>query len=59
MHYKAFLIMGYMPKAWRQFKMMFKPAIGKVNYTQAKAYGKMNQKFVTRNVNDEIMGHVP
>jgi len=35
---KAFLAMGDIPRAWRQVKMMFKPAPGKVNYTQAKAY---------------------
>jgi hypothetical protein len=59
MHYKAFLITGYIPKAWRQVKMMFKPATGKVNYTQAKAYGKINKKFITRNVNNETLGNVP
>jgi len=56
---KAFLVTGFIPRAQRQVKMMFIPATGKVNYTQAKAYGKMNKKFVTRNVNDETMGHVP
>jgi hypothetical protein len=35
---KACLIMGYTPRAWGQVKMMFIPAIGKVNSTQAKAY---------------------
>jgi hypothetical protein len=29
--------MGYIPRAWWQVKMMFIPANGKVNYTQAKA----------------------
>jgi hypothetical protein len=58
-HNKAFLVTGYIPRAQRQVNMMFIPANGKVNYTQEKAYGKMNQKFVTRNVNDETMGHVP
>jgi len=44
----------YTPRAWRQVKMMFIPANGKVSYTQAKAYypisllsfmQKMMQKF--------------
>jgi hypothetical protein len=48
--------------------MMFIPANGKVNYTQAKAYGsiilpsfmqKTMQTFVTRNVKDDTLGHVP
>ena len=30
--------MVYIPNAWRQGKMMFIPANGKVNYTQANAY---------------------
>jgi len=37
-HIKACVVMGYTPRAWRQFKMMFIPATGKVNYTQAKGY---------------------
>jgi hypothetical protein len=48
--------------------MMFIPATGKVNYTQAKAYcpisllsftQKMMQKFKTVNVRDETLGNVP
>ena len=60
--------MRYIPPAWRQGKMMFISANGKVNYTQAKAYcpitlpsfmQKTMQKFMTRNVKDETLGHVP
>ena len=59
--------MGYTPRAWRQVKIMFIPANGKVNYTQAKAYCPISllsfmqkmQKFETRNVMDEILGNVP
>jgi len=48
--------------------MMFIRANGKVSYTQAKAYcpiillsfmQKTMQNFVTRNVKEETMGHVP
>jgi hypothetical protein len=59
MHNKAFLPSGYIPRARRQVKMMFIPATGKVNYTQAKACGKINKKFINRKVNDETLGHVP
>ena len=38
MHIKACLTTGYITRALRQVKMIFIPAIGKVNYTQAKAY---------------------
>jgi hypothetical protein len=47
---------------------MFILALGKVNYTQAKAYHsisllsfmqKMKQKLMTRNIKDETLGHVP
>jgi hypothetical protein len=58
MHNKALLVMGYIPRAWRQVNMMFVPATVKVNYTHAKAFGKINKKFITRNVNDETLGHV-
>jgi hypothetical protein len=67
-HIKACLATGYTPRAWRQVKMMYIPATGKPNYTQAKAYcpisllsfmWKMTQKFETRNVRDETMGNVP
>jgi len=58
-HNKAFLVMGYIPRALRQVNMMFIPATGKVNYAHAKANGKINTKFRTRNVNDETLGHVP
>jgi len=56
--------MGYTPRAWGQVKMMFIPAIGKVNSTQAKAYcpssqmsfmRKMMQKFQTRNIRVETL----
>jgi ssDNA-binding Zn-finger/Zn-ribbon topoisomerase 1 len=59
--------MGYTPRAWRQVKIMFIPANGKVNYTQAKVYCpisilyfmlKMMQKFETRNIRDETLGNV-
>jgi hypothetical protein len=58
MHIKAYLATGYIPRAWREVKLMFIPtATGKVNYTQTKAYcpisllsymQKMMQKFETR-----------
>ena len=68
MHIKACLVTGYTPRVWRQVKMMFIPATGKVNYTQAKAYctisllsfiWKMMQEFKTRNITTETMGNVP
>jgi hypothetical protein len=37
-HINACLTTGYTLKAWREVKMMFIPAPGKVNCTQAKAY---------------------
>jgi len=64
---KVCLPKGSIHRARRQFEMMFIPAPGKVNYTQAKAYcpiillsftQKTKQKLVTRNTKDEIMGHV-
>ena len=67
-HIEACLAAGYTPRVWRQFKMMFIPATGKVNYTQGKAYcpislqsfmQKMMQKFKTRNIRDETLGNVP
>jgi len=48
--------------------MTFKPAPGKVNYTQAKAYcpisllsfmQKKMQKLVNRNIKDETLRHFP
>jgi hypothetical protein len=59
MHIKAFLVTGHIPRARRQVKMMFIPATRKVNYTQGKVYGKINKKFITRNVNNETLDHVP
>ena len=65
---KACLVMGHIPRAWRQVKMMFIPVNGKVNYTRAKAYcpisllsfmQKMIHKFETRDVRDETLGDVP
>jgi hypothetical protein len=50
-----------------QVKMMFIPATGKVNYTQANAYcpisllsfmQKMMQKLKTRKIRDETLGNV-
>ena len=67
-HIKACLARGYIPSAWRQVKMMFTPAAGKVNYTQAKAYRpisllpfmeKTMKKFEARNITDETLGNVP
>jgi hypothetical protein len=52
----------------RQLKMIIIPAPGKVNYTNKKAYcpvsllslmHKIMQQSVTRNIQDETMGHVP
>jgi hypothetical protein len=66
-HIKACLATGFIARLWRQVKMMFIPATGKVNYTQANAYcpisllpfkQKITQKFQTRNVGDETLGNV-
>jgi hypothetical protein len=65
---KVHIAKGYVPRVWRQVKMVFIPATGKVNYTQAKAYcpisllyfmQKMMQKFETMNVRDETFGNFP
>ena len=64
---KACLATVHVSRALRQVKIMFIPATGKVNYTQAKAYchisllsfmQKMMQKYETRNVRDETLGNV-
>jgi len=68
MHIKACLARGHIHRVRRQFQMMFKPAPGKVNYTQAKAYcpisplsfmQKTMQKLVTRNIQKDTLRHVP
>ena len=65
---KTCLVTGYKPRDWGQVMMIFIPATGKVNYTQAKAYctisllsftRKMMQKFEARNITIETMGNVP
>jgi len=37
-HIKICLEMGHTRRAWRQVKIIFIPATGEVNYTQAKGY---------------------
>ena len=37
-HIKVSLARVYKHRAWGQVKMMFIPILGKVNYTQTKAY---------------------
>jgi hypothetical protein len=65
---KACLARGDIPRAWRQVKITFKPAHGKVNYTQAKTYCpisllsfmyKTMQKLVKRNIKDETVRQFP
>jgi hypothetical protein len=58
------LARGYIPKAWRQVKVMFIPKPRKVNYTKARAYCpislssfvlKRMKKLVDRHINGEIL----
>jgi hypothetical protein len=65
---KVCLARGDIPRAWKQVKIMFKPALGKVNYTQAREYcpisllsfmQKTLQKLVNRNIKDETLRHFP
>jgi hypothetical protein len=40
-HIKACLARTYIPRAWRQVKMTFIPANGKVNYVEAKGFVRL------------------
>jgi hypothetical protein len=65
---RACLARGYIPKAWRQFKVTFMPKPGKANYTKAKAYCpislssfmlKTMDKLVDRHIRGKILGLRP
>jgi hypothetical protein len=62
---KTFLPTGYIPKAWRQVKVMIIRRLWIANYTKAKACSpfilltfmlKMIEKLVNRHIRDKILG---
>jgi hypothetical protein len=66
--FRACLAYGYIPKAWRQVRVMFIPKPGKPDYTKAKAYRpislssfllKTMEKLVYRHIRDGALKNYP
>jgi hypothetical protein len=62
--FRACLVHGFIPTAWRQVKVTFIPNTGKLDYTEAKAYRlislssfllKTMEKLVDRNIRDGVL----